>query len=116
MKSHPRLKISFRIEGLVFQDCLSRLNFFNPRALWERESFQAGDPADVAGSFVPSSLSKTSGRPSKPCRNQHLGADIHGSNTWASMTPGRCRKDFGQKDFGLIFRSLFQSQKIQWYP
>ena len=33
LKSHSRLKISFRIESLIFQCSLSRLNFFNLRAL-----------------------------------------------------------------------------------
>ena len=51
--------------------------------------------------------SETSGRLSKPWNNKHLRADIHDPNARTSMTPAECKKkNFGQKNFGLILRSL----------
>ena len=49
---------------------------------------------------------KTSVRPSKPCKSKHFGADINDPKARTSMTPGGLQKNFGQKNFGLDFRSL----------
>ena len=75
---------------------------FQERKTAQRESFRDRYPADVPGSFV----QKISGRPSKPWKNEHLGADIHDPNPRTSMTPAGA-KHFGQKNFnfGLTLRS-----------
>ena len=52
------------------------------------------------GSFRPDIRPKTSVRPSKSWKNKHFGTD---------MPRGRPRKNFGLKNFGLIFRSLLMS-------
>ena len=52
-------------------------------------SFRPDVPADIR--------QKTSVRPSKSWKNKHFGTD---------MPRGRPRKNFGLKNFGLIFRSL----------
>ena len=54
--------------------------------------------------------SKTSGRPSKPLKNKHLGADVHDPNTRTSMTPAGAKQKIGQKNFGLLFRFLHWQQ------
>ena len=55
----------------------------------QRGSFRPDVPADIRP--------KTSVRPSKSGKNKHFGTD---------MPRGRPRKNFGLKNFGLIFRSL----------
>ena len=55
----------------------------------QRGSFWPDVPADIRP--------KTSVRPSKSWKNKHFGTD---------MPRGRPRKNFGLKNFGLIFRSL----------
>ena len=55
-------------------------------------SFRPDVPVDIRP--------KTSVRPSKSWKNKHFGTD---------MPRGRPRKNFGLKNFGLIFRSLFIS-------
>ena len=81
-----------------------KLSFFTflQKKTAQRESFWAGYPADVPRSFVQTSGSKPSGRPSKPWKSKHLGADIHDPNARTSMTPGGA-KNFGQQNFGSIF-------------
>ena len=72
----------------------------------QRESFQAGYPVeDVLASFVWTSRRINFGRPSKPWKSKHLGADVHEPNMRTSMTPGGS-KELRTENFGLIFRSL----------
>ena len=52
---------------------------FGPDVLWTSWGHSRGSPG-----------SKISGRPSKPWKNKHLGADIHDPNTRTSVTPGGC--------------------------
>ena len=51
---------------------------------------------------------KTSVRSSKSWK-KHFGADIHDPKARTSMAPGGFLKNFGQKNFGLNFRSLAPS-------
>ena len=55
--------------------------------------------------------SKTSGRPSKPWKKKHLGADIHDPNTRTSMTPGGAKKASGRK-LRAKFRSPLSLEKV----
>ena len=57
------------------------------------------------------SRAKTSVRPSKSLKNKHFGADIHDPKARTSMTPG----NFGQKNFGLNFRSLMKLRMLETY-
>ena len=50
---------------------------------------------------------KTSGRPSKPWKNKHLGADFHDPNSRTSITPGGAQKLRAENFRALIFRSLY---------
>ena len=54
---------------------------------------------------------KTSVRPLKSLKNKHFGVDIHDPKARTSMTRGGVKKNFGQKNFGLNFRSLIERQK-----
>ena len=69
--------------------------FWNPEKILRNEksaqrgSFRPDVPADIRP--------KTSVRPSKSWKNYHFGTD---------MPRGRPRKNFGLKNFGLIFRCL----------
>ena len=42
-------------------------------------------------------------------KNKHIGADVHEPKARTSMTPGRFKKNSGQKNFRLNFRSLLWS-------
>ena len=76
---------------------------------YKEKGFRDGYPADVPGHLC--SRVKNSGRPSKPGKNKRLGADMHDPNAWTSMTPRV--PNFGQKNFGLVFRSIFKVTKKQ---
>ena len=70
----------------------------------QRVSFGAGYPADVHAD-IPADVrgAKTSVKPSKSWKNKHFGADV------------QVQKNFGQKNFGLNFRSL-NSQRVPKPP
>ena len=84
-----------------------RQRFKNEKAA-QRVSFGAGYPADVHAD-IPADVrgQKASVKPSKlwEKKNKHVGADVHDPKARTSMTLGRVRRNFGQKNFGLSFCS-----------
>ena len=75
------------------------LGFRNEKSA-QRGSFRPDVPADIRPKT-------TSVRPSKSWENKHFGTD---------MPRGRPRKNFGLKNFGLIFRSLWLKQNESYVP
>ena len=74
----------------------------------QRESIQAGYPADVQVLGRPGS--ETWGWPSKPLKNKHVGVEIHNPERADAHDPRCGAKNFGQKNIGLLFRSLQASK------
>ena len=64
----------------------------NGKKTAQRESFRAGHPADVLGSFVRTSRVKNFGQALETLENN---ADIHDPNAWGRCQKTSCRKTSG---------------------
>ena len=83
----------------------SRGNQRNEEAV-QRESLSGQISRGRRGVICADVSAKNFGQALETLENKHLGADIHDLNARTSMTPESARY-FGQKNFGVIFRSFF---------